>query len=318
MLEFNDKIINEIVPQTNVHSLKSNPCQSTNYNSLLNHQALMKSVKRNVWRYELKSLLNNFITDVHELKQNLKFKVSGKILDSSTYVLKTKTNTIINTSIATHEDIKELQENDLESATCNTHSNCNNDDNEIKNGRGLRENKNTISREERVNQALNLNISDLNNRIKGRINRLDVPPKLIYKKVGLKDLADALNEVLNKKDIIKQIRNPQKKRVDKSKLPFLPENLIASAEKKRANFENRITDFFKNLKKRYSGNPIPFLKLINQPTPQAIVEALLCLLHLINHKKIELWKICNENDSNMKEVPSENSGQTLFLTPLNP
>ena len=70
-------------------------------------------MKRNVWSYELKSLLKEFIDDVHELKQNLKFKVSGKILDSSTYVLKTKTNTIINSSMETHEELKEVQSNDI-------------------------------------------------------------------------------------------------------------------------------------------------------------------------------------------------------------
>ena len=314
MLQLNDKINKEFDEKQKPQILKLNSFQSANYDSLLNQRALIKSVKRNVWSYELKSMLKEFITDVHELKQNLKFKISGKILDSSTYVLKTKTNTIINTSIATREDINELQ---AEKTACNTHSNDDNDSiNDLKNKKCLEESENNISREERVNQALNLNVSDLNKRIKGRINRLDVPPKLIYKKVGLNDLADALNEVLNKKDTIKQIRDPRKKQIDKSKLPFLPNNLIASAEKKRANFENRISEFVKILKNRYSGNPIPFLKLIKQPTPQAIVEALLCVLHLINHKKIELWKVCNEDNNSMNEDLAENSGQNLFLSPI--
>ena len=314
MLQLNDKINKKFEDKQKPQILKLNSFQSANYDSLLNQRALIKSVKRNVWSYELKSMLKEFITDVHELKQNLKFKISGKILDSSTYVLKTKTNTIINTSIATREDINELQ---AEKTACNTHSNDDNDSiNDLKNKKCLEESENNISREERVNQALNLNVSDLNKRIKGRINRLDVPPKLIYKKVGLNDLADALNEVLNKKDTIKQIRDSRKKQIDKSKLPFLPNNLIASAEKKRANFENRISEFVKNLKNRYSGNPIPFLKLIKQPTPQAIVEALLCVLHLINHKKIELWKVCNEDNNSMNEDLAENSGQNLFLSPI--
>ena len=308
MLDFNDKTPHEFATQTKSQILKSNPWQTANYNSLLNHQGLLKSVKRNVWSYELKSLLKEFIDDIPDLKQNLKFKVSGKILDSSTYVLKTKTNTIINSTVETNEDLKEAKTDNLENIQRD------NDNNEIYDSLNKKK-EDKLSREERVNQALNLDISDLNTRISSKIKQLNVPPKLIYKKIGLKDLADALNDVLNKKTTAKQIRKPKDKLIDKSKLPFLPENLIASAEKKRANFEDRITEFINNLKKQYTNKPISFLKLINQPTPQSIVEALLCVLHLINHKKIELWKICNEDDNNLNENMPENSGRNLFLSP---
>lgn len=284
--------------------------QSNNYSPLLNHQALTKSVKRNLWSYELKSMLRGFIDDIHDLKQNVKFKVSGKILDSSTYVLKTKTSTIINASLETQEDIKETQATEL-----------NEEDDiilydeegelfeafaELESKNLLTEEEKELLKEEKINRALKLDVSDLNEKIKNRIEKLNTPPKLIYKKVELKDLADALNNVIKRKDTTSRVKKNRDLIIDKSKLPLLPENFIANAEKKRANFENRINEFYETLKKQYKGEPIQFLKLVRQPTAKALVEALLCILHLINHKKIELWK---------QEDFSENSGQNLFLSP---
>ena len=288
--------------------------QSNSYSPLLKHQALTKSVKRNLWSYELKSMLRGFIDDIDDFKQNLKFKVSGKILDSSTYVLKTKTSTIINASLETQEDIKETQAIELNEEDNIILSDDYDEEGELFEAFAELESKNLLSekekellKEEKIKRALKLNVSDLNEEIKNRIEKLNNPPKLIYKKVELKDLADALNNVLKRKDTTSRAKKKRDHILDKSKLPLLPENFIANAEKKRANFENRINEFYETLKKQYKGEPIQFLKLVRQPTAKALVEALLCILHLINHKKIELWK---------QEVLSEDNGQNLFLSPL--
>ncbi len=290
--------------------------QSNNYSTLLNHQALTKSVKRNLWGYELKSMLRGFIDDINDFKQNIKFKVSGKILDSSTYVLKTKTSTIINASLETQEDIMETQANEINEEDNLILSEDYDEEGELFEAFAELESKNLLSekekellKEEKIKRVLKLDVSDLNEEIKNRIEKLNNPPKLIYKKVELKDLADALNNVFKRKDITSRAKKNRDHILDKSKLPLLPENFIANAEKKRANFENRINEFYETLKKQYKdkGEPIQFLKLVRQPTAKALVEALLCILHLINHKKIELWK---------QEDFSENSGQNLFLSPL--
>ncbi|TFG25344.1 MAG: hypothetical protein EU529_01320 [Promethearchaeota archaeon] len=288
--------------------------QSNNYSPLLNHQALTKSVKRNLWSYELKSMLRGFIDDIDDFKQNIKFKVSGKILDSSTYVLKTKTSTIINASLETQEDIKDTQATELNEEDNIIFSEDYDEEGELFEAFAELESKNLLTekekellKEEKIKRALKLNVSDLNEEIKNRIEKLNTPPKLIYKKVELKDLADALNNVLKRKDTTSRVKKNRDHILDKSKLPLLPENFIANAEKKRANFENRINEFYETLNKQYKGEPIQFLKLVRQPTVKALVEALLCILHLINHKKIELWK---------QEDFSENSGQNLFLSPL--
>ncbi|MFX1393389.1 MAG: hypothetical protein ACFFAH_07425 [Promethearchaeota archaeon] len=304
------------------HFPQKNYLQSNNYSPLLNYQALVKSVNRNVWGYELKSMLRHALDDIHELKQNLKFKVSGKILGSSTYVLKTKTNKIINTSIETQEDIREIQKTDFNE---NNNNNIEYYDDEselfeafaeLESNNLLSEEEKRLLKEEKIKRALDLDIIELNHKIKNKTSKLNNPPKLIYKKVELKDLADALTEVLKAKDTSSNILKPKKKLIDNSKLTFLPEKLITDYEQKRANFEKRISLFYKTLKIQYKGEPIQFLKLVSKPTPRALVEALLCVLHLINHKKIELWKQYNKNNGSLKENVSENSGQNLFLSPI--
>ena len=83
--------------------------QTDNYRSLLNQQELMKGLKRNLWKYELRPMINGFMSNLKDIKQEVRFKISGKILNTSTYVLKTKTNRVINNSIETQEDIKDAQ-----------------------------------------------------------------------------------------------------------------------------------------------------------------------------------------------------------------
>ena len=317
MIQFNNKLYANSSKNLENRISQNDYLQSSNYSPLLNYQALIKSVKRNVWNYELKSMLRGFINDIHDLKQNLKFKVSGKILDSSTYVLKTKTSTIINASLETQEDIKETQTTELEANNNDILSEGYDEEGELFEAFAELESKNLLTeiekellKEEKIKRALNLDVSDVNEKIKNKIEKLNTPPKLIYKKVELRDLADDLSNVFKRKDTTRSVKKNRDIFIDKSKLPLLPENFIANAEKKRANFENRIIEFYETLKKQYKGEPIQFLKLVGQPTVKALVEALLCILHLINHKKIELWKQYNEEDL------SENSGQNLFLSPF--
>jgi len=47
---------------------------NNNYSLLLNRQELINGLKRNLWKYELKSMLNGFVTNFNQYKQDLKFK----------------------------------------------------------------------------------------------------------------------------------------------------------------------------------------------------------------------------------------------------
>lgn len=309
---------------------------SSVYGPLLNQQHLNKTLKRNVWKCEIKSMLSGFMEDINSYQHDLKFKVSGKILNSSTYVLKTKTHRIIDSSLAAQEDIQEaqqipmLQEEEVADEDFIEYEDIDDDredsyddEAELYEAFSELEAHNLLSKEqkqafteEKVNRLLSLDTKDLYKTLQQKSCILEAPPKLLYKRVQLKDLSTALTEVLKNKEHLTTVRQiKQRPPIDKAKMPFLPEKLIANAEKKRAHFENRITHFYDNLKEFYSEDPVPFLKLIREPNVDALVEAVLCVLHLINHNKIEIWKSYREGEETIEES-LENSGENIYLTPL--
>ena len=306
--------------------------QKTSYSPLLNQQELMKGLKRNIWKYELRPMLKGFISNINEFKQDLRFKVSGKILNTSTYVLKTKSNRVINNSLETQEDIKDAQLIELSDEEALIQDSFDQEENQLEyydDEEDLFEvfaelaAENSLSEEqlasfkgEKIKRILNLEPSELNKKIKNKINLLKIYRKPIYKKIELKDVADAINDVFKAKEIELKSKTSKPRKIDKSKLPFLPENLIANAEKKRMNFEKRIEDFYMNLKSMYSDGPISFLTLIQEPNAKALVNTLLIVLHLINQKRIELWKKCAETEGSSDGNLSENNGQNIFISPL--
>ncbi|MHA1150173.1 MAG: hypothetical protein ACTSR8_18230 [Promethearchaeota archaeon] len=310
--------------------------KSSVYSPLLNKQSLNKTLKRNIWKCEISSMLNGFIEDIDDYKRDLKFKVSGKILNSSTYVLKTKTHKIIDSSLETQEDIQETQQQDIlqeeevgdedfidyEESEDNNYRDYDDEEelfaafSELEAQNLLSQEQKKAFKEEKIDYFLNLDIKELYNTLQQKTCILKTPPKILYKRIQLKDLSTALTDVLKNKENIKAIRKGTKKQpINKNKLPFLPEKLIVNAEKKRADFENRITQFYENLKAKYQDVPIPFLKMISEPSVNALVEAVLCVLHLVNHKKLELW--CSYKEGEIFEQNGlENSGQNIYITPL--
>jgi len=328
-MQIDDKVQTELEQKSISPQIQSRFWQGSSYSPLLNQQGLVKTLKRDIWKYELKSMLNGFIDDMGEYQQNIKFKVSGKILDTSAYVLKRKSNTVINHSLETQEDIKEAQIiepiNDEifedESEDFEEYD----EDNEIYeafcelDAQSLLDNEQWAAlQEEKVKRVLNLELSDLNKRLRDKKSSLiNLRPKIIFKKLGLKDLADAFNDAIKVKNIedLEQ-KAKQKKLIKKEDLPFLPENFIANAEQKRENFEKRIENFYNSLKEQYNNEPISFLGVVAQPTVKALVDALLIILHLINQKKIDVWKSFIEEGEELKEFISENSGQNIYLSPL--
>lgn len=328
-MEIDDKFQTELEQKSIQPQFQSKYWQGSSYSPLLNQNGLIKSLKRDIWKYELKSMLNGFIDDMGEYQQNIKFKVSGKILDSSAYVLKRKSNNVIHNSLETQEDIKEAQV--IEPVDDNLIEDEGGDfeeydeDDEIYeafcelNAQNLLDNEQWAAlQEEKVNRVLDLEASELNKRLRENKSCLiNLRPKVIYKKMELKDLSEAFNDALNIKnieDITQKAKHTEK--IKKEDLPFLPENFIANAEQKRANFEKRIDNFYDSLKNHYNNEPISFLSLVTQPSVKGLVDTLLIILHLINFKKIEIWKSFIENGEELREFSSENSGQNIFLSPL--
>lgn len=329
------------------------------YSPLLNRKELSKSMKRDIWQYELKSMLHSFMNNIHDFKDHLRFRVSGKVLDSSTYVLKKKTSRIINHSLDAQEDIEEAQkaEEDVVLESDNSLDISSNksviltpdtleeylpeelmdefdhlppedfdyDDGEILEAFAELESENLLTEEqkeafieEKVNRLIdNFGKDELNQKIANKLDHLHTPQKIIYKRVDLQDLAEALDDVLKNPPKPKKAKSKRKKgKLDKDKLPFLPEKLFNNAEKKREAFQERINLFYDNLVNNYDGAPVSFLKVIPEPTRESLVDTLLIVLHLINHQKIELWKSYTDEEDGLVEIKYENSGKQVLMSPL--
>ncbi len=313
------------------------------YSPLLNQDQLVKAARRNLWKYELNELLNDF--DINDLNQEMKFRLSGKILNASTYLLKAKSTSVIDRSMEAQEDIKEAQlkkesqldlnsevvsdeslgipielkqEGEIPEIICSEY----NEDQELyeafqelENGDLLTAEQKNNFEKEKVNRVLNLEISELDKKLKARLHLIQTPLKVVYKRLELGDLAKDLSVFLKTSEIGSSIKAFDEECGTSAQLPFLPENFIANAEKKREDFECRMKKFFETLKNQYNGEPISFLKLVAHPTIKALVESLLIVLHLVNSKSIELWQIANRKDSsNAGENAFENSGTSIFLT----
>ncbi len=321
---------------------------TSSYGMLMNKQGLSRVLQRNIWSVELKSLLKDFSRDINQLHGDLKFKVSGKVLNSSTYVLKRKTHTLINNSLDTQEEIEEINDDPIlaeEELDCdvdfeyddecsdlsdgdyifdnNNDDNYDSDDDEIFEAFAELEALNLLDEEqkksfeeEKIKRVLSLDIAELDKKLKDKVKILNVlAPKPKFRRLNLKDLSDVIKDVLeNGEQIVKKQKHSRKREL-KGKLPFLPEKLIANAEKKRADFKKRISQFYNEICNQFNGEPVPFLKLIKEPTVEALVDSVMCLLHLINHQKIELWQTY---ENNKNEVNSENSdnGQNLYIAPI--
>jgi len=320
MIEFDNQIKKRIEIVNPAQIIEQSSFDYGNYDFFFNNHALFKAVKQNVWKYELRSILGNFLQDLKELEQTIKFKLSGKILNSSAYALKTKTNIIINNSLETKENIKKIQEiNEIHDSITNYIKDLDGDEElfesivEPEEYDLLNEEEKERLNQERIKKILNLEPEKLNKILDGRIDNLNVPPKLFYKKIEIKDLTNALTELLNREDCTNKTINSRKKKIDKENLSFLPKKFINNTKNKNLDFKIKVKDFYENLKNQYKGEPIQFLKLIPQATVKDLIDALLCVLYLINQKKIEIWKQSNNLNANFNENNEQN---LIFLSPL--
>ncbi|MFO8018743.1 MAG: hypothetical protein R6U96_08920 [Promethearchaeia archaeon] len=326
--------------------------KSNEYSTLLNSKELKKAAKRNIWQVKVKQMLHRFTENMEELNQVIKFKMSGKVLNSSTYLLKNKTHSIINSSEETQEEIDKAQqiEKHQELENENEIDGLNNEQRRYENEGIGREDEMPLNAEEfddseifeafeelkekdllddeqikefneaKVEHILNLDPKKLTEKIENSKKLIDPPPKFIYKKVQFHDLANALSEVLNEPKEKKSKKAKKKeKNIDKAKVPFLPDNFISKAENKRQNFEAQIDDLYRHLKRQFTGEPIGFLQLIKETNQEinvkAIVDTLLIVLHLINHQKVELWKSYIKENNELKERTSEDNGSNIYLSP---
>lgn len=269
-----------------------------NYNLLLNELSLKKIIRRNIWNCHLDTMLTNYINDIKQEKEEINFRKSGKILFSSSYLLKAKTKCIINDSLDTQDSIEEIEE-----------INENNFEDEILDD--------YIEKTE-VNRHLDLRT--INQKINNNEICLKSPKNMVYKAINLNDLALALTKVMKIKDKEKISRKPKDN--FKEQINFLPKSLIENIKEKRENLNIRIQKFYNKLLKTYDNEPISFLDLLNKPNRQDLVDLLIYILYLCNRKKIKIWqRVTQENNNDVQEPKCENyenldNSRNIYISPV--
>jgi len=297
-----EKVPNRIINQSLLNKenidLINDFSANQNYNLLLNELSLKKIIRRNIWNCHLDTMLTNYINDIKQEKEEINFRKSGKILFSSSYLLKAKTKCIINDSLDTQDSIEEIEE-----------INENNFEDEILDD--------YIEKTE-VNRHLDLRT--INQKINNNEICLKSPKKMVYKAINLNDLALALTKVMKIKDKEKISRKPKDN--FKEQINFLPKSLIENIKEKRENLNIRIQKFYNKLLKTYDNEPISFLDLLNKPNRQDLVDLLIYILYLCNRKKIKIWqRVTQENNNDVQEPKCENyenldNSRNIYISPV--
>ncbi len=297
-----EKVPNRLINQSLLNKEKidliNDFSANQNYNLLLNELSLKKIIRRNIWNCHLDTMLTNYINDIKQEKEEINFRKSGKILFSSSYLLKAKTKRIINDSLDTQDSIEEIEE-----------INENNFEDEILDD--------YIEKTE-VNRHLDLRT--INQKINNNEICLKSPKNMVYKAINLNDLALALTEVMKIKDKEKISRKPKDN--FKEQINFLPKSLIENIKEKRENLNIRIQEFYNKLLKAYDNEPISFLDLLNKPNRQNLVDLLIYVLYLCNRKKIKIWqRVTQENNNDVQEPKCDNyenldNSRNIYISPV--
>jgi len=298
MEKFPNRLINQsLLSKENIDSMNEFSANQ-NYNLLLNEMSLKKIIRRNIWNCHLDSMLTNYIKDVKQEKEEINFRKSGKILFSSSYLLKAKTKRIINDSLDTQDSIEEMEE-----------INKNNFEDEI-----------LDDYDEKTKTNKHLDLRTINQKINNNEICLKSPKNMVYKAINLNDLALALTEVMKTKDKEKISRKPKDN--IKEKISFLPKSLIENNKEKRENLNIRIQNFYNKLLEVYDNEPISFLNLLNKPNRQCLVDLLIYILYLCNRKKIKIWqRVSQENIDDIQESKCENyenlgNSKNIYISPV--
>ena len=146
---------------------------------------------------------------------------------------------------------------------------------------------------------------------------LSAPGRCLYTKIELSDLSQSLDVVIRnrvlrerrKKKAENDTEDDPSKKGDPKNL-ILPTNFIKNKENARKIMEENIESLYSTLCEIYTGEPIPFYKLIDERTKDGVVHCILYLLHLGNRKKVTLYQKFydpNEPDGSSKRRRSNSN-----------
>ncbi|WP_457557791.1 hypothetical protein [Candidatus Harpocratesius sp.] len=304
---------------------------------LLNNDEFSDIIKQNPWQIDIKTTLEKIQQRIYK-NSEIKFRIGGRVLYSTSKLIHAKSDSIIKDSHHTQEI---LEENEVIEEDFHDFDENFEDDNFDKDflkkvslnailGKKeleISKFKGNINSDSNISQYLHERDSELAKYISTNAffkqdrngNRyLASPMRKVYRKVDFSELGNALIKTL-KYQIRSSSKNYKRKYININEDQIFPANILKEVEENHALIEEQIQQLFQTIQKRYRANePISFIYLVLSPEPEGIVKTLLYLLQLVNRKKIEIWqKIPEDESKNHANFSSyDDSGINIFITPI--
>ncbi len=271
---------------------------------LVNHQDLRRITEHDPWQYEVAGRLKNFLYRM-ESKKVVNFRVSGIVLHSASVLCRAKSQTIIEQGNQIQDALEEGQldagddaimdmDDGLDASIGQVDGVDGETSSEPGQGRAGRITVRDIANGSiEIDKAVDILASgrDAMNRIaiKDRLDRFNVPRRIVARPVTVADLSVALNDALAGKfkrkttrEQVKEVRLPDSI-TNQYNNEFKIENLVDI-------LNGKVHDLFADIHE-----PISFCKLfdgdiLDTKCHVIIVRAFLAVLYMINRKLIEVWQ----------------------------
>ncbi len=286
------------------------------YETLMD-SAKLSAVASDPWQVNLQGVLSSFLRKMSDY-QFCNLRVGGRVLYSASYLLRRKSDVVIFDSGSTQDFIENAQTS--EPAHDDSHLGPGQEQVEPDLGSEAGPELNAGFTELPGNPTQDLGCPNSGGSNPPNLIPLDkidfhkrgAPTlkgiqRLYYKKIQLQDLAGALSQALNRRNM-----KPRESRHD-TELPALPENFFERAQEERANGERlqkQVEDtIYQMFEERQ--HPVAFVEVIVHPDRKGIVRTLMSILHLCNKKRIEIWQATGESDTE----PEDQSGINIHLAP---
>ncbi|MHA1715648.1 MAG: hypothetical protein ACTSXP_08380 [Promethearchaeota archaeon] len=285
------------------------------FEPLLNRNEMQKIARNDPWRYEIASKLRDIIFRM-ELQKSINFRLSGIILHSASWLLKEKSESIIDTGNKIQDNLSESEDaivNGDKSQDNNNSMDCLDIFNEREKGNllsrgGCPGDINPSGPRVRIPNDFDSIIEVLAKGkdpaskalIHNRLQHFYVPRRITAKPLTLSDLSTAFNDVVRRK----YKRKLNKKEIKKVTLPDSIKNQYGDELKIEhiiSRLTERIADSFKSTRKPISfSDLLPAGKKVEKIGVVIIIKSFLAILQMLNKKIIKAWQ---EDDGQIYIAP---------------
>ena len=261
--------------------------RSEEYAPLVNHQHLKQVARDDPWQYDVASRLKNFLFRM-ESKKIVNFRVSGIVVHSASMLCKAKSRSMldegseIQEALEVDEGVEAVDDGSGGMLECGMNVPTTDIDDEQA-ARAL------VSGAMDIDEVIDLVASGRGTvtRLlsKERLERFNVPKRIVARPLTVADLSIALNDALAGKFRRKKARGHSRGIVlpeaikDSNNEELKVDRLIESVgERVRASFDA-------------DGEPVPFISMFEDlDNTLYIVKTFLAVLHMINKKLVEAWQ----------------------------